>query len=73
MAKFRIYGRSISDVYIDIEANTIDEAHEVAKESDGGDWHEDGFGSWEIDYEDTVELSDDAEVDYTYAEFFGGE
>ena len=69
MAKFRIWAQSISDVYIDIEAETKEKAMEVAEEADGGDYHDSGYGDWVIS-DNAEELDEDANVDYTYDEFF---
>lgn len=68
MAKFRVWARSISYVYLDVEAEDVDRAMEIAEEADGGDFHEDG-GGWEFS-DDVLELDEDAEVDYTYEEMF---
>ena len=70
MAKFRIYAKSISYVYIDIEAETKEKAMEVAEEADGGEFHDDGCGDWEFCEDIIRELDEDANVDYTYDEFF---
>lgn len=69
MAKFRIWAKSISYVYLDVEADNVHQAMEIAEEADGGDFHEDGDG-WEFS-DDVMELEDDADVDYTYGEMFG--
>ena len=67
MAKYRVWAHSISDVYIDIEAETEEQALEAAKEVDGGDFHEDIFGcGWE--FVDIVPLEDGDDVDFTYDE-----
>lgn len=69
MAKYRVWAQSISYVYLDVEAVDEDQAMEIAREADGGDFHEDG-GDWEFS-DDITELDEDADVDYTYDEFFG--
>ena len=67
MAKYRVWAQSISDVYIDIEADDADQAYNYAKyEADGGDFHDNGFGDWEMG--SVEELDDDAEVDYSINE-----
>ena len=71
MAKFRIWAKSIDYLYLDVEADTLDEAMEVADEADGGDFHSDASAvSWEMDENEVEELDDDADVDYTYEEMF---
>lgn len=56
MKRFRIWAESISHVYLDVEAETEDEAYEIAKDTDGGEFIEDGFGDWILG--DVVELED---------------
>ena len=41
---FRVWAECISDVYVDIEADSEEEAREAAEELDGGDFHEDYTG-----------------------------
>lgn len=66
MAKFRVWAQSISDVYIDIEAENEDDAREAAEFVDGGDFHDDGLGDWV--FGSIAPLDDDVDVDYTYDE-----
>ena len=65
MSKYRVRAKSITYVYIDIEANSEMEAMEAAEALDGGDYHEDG-GDWV--YGQTCQLDPDDDVDYTYEE-----
>lgn len=69
MAKYRVFAKSIGYVYLDVEAENIHQAMEIAEEADGGDFHEDG-GGWEFS-DDVMELEEDAAVDYKYSDFFG--
>jgi len=69
MAKFRVYARSIGYCYLDVEADNEEQAMEVAREADGGDFHDDGIGDWEFS-DDVDELDESANVDYKYKEFF---
>lgn len=71
MAKFRVWAQSISDVFIDIEAEDEEQALEAAKELDGGDFHDDGFGDWI--FGSVATLDEDDDVDYTYEEVMGEE
>jgi hypothetical protein len=71
MAKFRVWAKSISYVYLDVEAENVHEAMMVADEVDGGDFHEDSSG-WEFS-DDVEEIDNDADVDYTFREVFGEE
>lgn len=47
MAKFRVWARSISDVYLDVEAETEEEARDIAENTDGGLFTDAGTGDWE--------------------------
>ena len=67
MAKFRVFAKSIGYVYLDVEAENVYQAMEIAEEADGGDFHEDGEG-WEFS-DDVMELEEDAAVDYKYSDF----
>lgn len=69
MAKFRVFAKSIGYVYLDVEAENVHQAMEIAEEADGGDFHEDG-GGWEFS-DDVMELEEDAAVDYKYSDFLG--
>lgn len=42
--------KSIDYVYLDVEADSLDEAKEIAENTDGGEFIEDfGTGDWEYD------------------------
>ena len=47
--KYRVMYKSIDYVYIDVEADSIEEAKEIAENTDGGEFIEDGVGDWEYD------------------------
>ena len=40
MAMYRVWAQSISDVYLDVEAESEEEAYEIANEADGGEFVE---------------------------------
>lgn len=46
--KYRVYATMTSNVYIDVEANSPEEAYEIYDETDGGDFIESGCG-WYYD------------------------
>ena len=48
MAKYRVWAQSITDVYIDVEADDEEQAREIAEETDGGDFSESPYGEWII-------------------------
>lgn len=57
MKKFKITASYVTYVYAEVEANTRDEAFEMALDMDGGDFsveRDTGMGDWHID--DVVEL-----------------
>lgn len=48
MAKFRVWAQSITDVYLDVEAEDEEQAKEIAEEADGGDFIPTPYGDWII-------------------------
>lgn len=42
--------KSIDYVYLDVEADSVEEAKAIAEDTDGGDFINDGFGEFEYDY-----------------------
>lgn len=44
MAIYRVWAEMISDVYIDIEADSPEEAYDIADNADGGDFIESATG-----------------------------
>lgn len=62
MAKYRVWAECISDVYLDVEADTPQEAWDIAYATDGGDFIDAGAysGDWKMCSVDSVEeLSDE--------------
>lgn len=54
MPKYRIWAQSISDVYLDVEADSYDEAYAIAEDTDGGEFIEDTSpcsGDWVMRYD----------------------
>ena len=47
--KYRVMYKSTEYVYIDVEADSIEEAKEIAENTDGGEFIEDGVVDWEYD------------------------
>lgn len=50
MAKFRVRYRSIDYIYLEVKADTFEEAKEIAENTDGGNYVEHRFGDWEYDH-----------------------
>ena len=50
MAKFKVKYKSIDYVYLDVEADSLEEAKEIAENTDGGEFMEDGVGDWKYDH-----------------------
>lgn len=50
MAKYRVWAKSISDVYLDVEADSAEEAKVIARNTDGGEFTDGGVysGDWVI-------------------------
>ena len=63
MKTFRILASYTAYCSLEIQAENIDEAREIAQETDGGEFHSDEYGDWNID--DIVEL----EKPYTCPKF----
>ena len=55
MAKYRVWAKSNSYCYLDVEAESIEEAREIGYDTDGGEFIEDS-GDWE--YGDVVLLEE---------------
>ena len=49
MKKFKIQASYVSYVEATIEADSLDEAKQIAYEMDGGDFKNTGYGDWNID------------------------
>ena len=62
MVKYRVWAESISNVYVDIEAESEERAKEIAEGMDGGDFHDSCYGDWRTGF--AFKLDDDADVDY---------
>lgn len=56
MAKFRVYASQIVFYEKEVEANSIDEANEIAWESQDVEWKEVQYGDWAIETENTYEV-----------------
>ena len=48
MKKYRVWAKCISYCWLDVEANSEDEAMEMAEEADGGEYEESPHGDWII-------------------------
>ena len=57
MAKYRVWAKVDSVVYLDVEANSREEAWRIADNTDGGDFIDDGNypGGWKMCNVDSVE------------------
>ena len=62
MAKYRVWAQSISDVYLDVEADSEEEALQIAEDADGGEFIDDPTGGdWIMG--SVFEIEDDDEDD----------
>ena len=57
MSKFRVWAKMTSYAYIDIEADTKEEAEKIAEDTDGGEFISGDDGDWEI-LTDTEEIQE---------------
>lgn len=56
MRKYRVWARSIDYCYLDVEAESEDEAYDIASQTDGGEFCCDSAsGEWEMDHVDKIE------------------
>ena len=49
MAKYRVFAKMTSYAFLDVEAETGEEAKEIAESTDGGEFISTEDGDWEID------------------------
>ena len=56
MAKYRVHATYAVYCYLDVEAESKDEAYEIATQTDGGDFNHVEYGDWNID--DVTRLGD---------------
>jgi hypothetical protein len=49
MKKFLVYASYITYLKTEIEAETAEQARDIAEDMDGGDFKDTGFGDWFID------------------------
>ena len=49
MAKYRVFAKITSYAHLDVEAETVEKAKEIAENTDGGEFIDTGDGGWEID------------------------
>jgi hypothetical protein len=49
MNKYRVHASYISYCYIDIDADSEEQAWELAENTDGGDFKQTELGDWKID------------------------
>lgn len=62
MKKYIVFAENTTYYSIEVEANSVEEAHKIAEESDGADWTEDASGKWLIQEELTHEKYNDKEI-----------
>lgn len=56
--KYRVFYKSTDYVYLDVEANSIEEAKSIAEDTDGGEFIEDGVGDWDYDRIQDIETGE---------------
>ena len=50
MAKYRVVYKMVDYVYLDVEADSLEKAQEIAENADGGEFTKEGVGGWEYCY-----------------------
>lgn len=56
MATFRVWAKTICYSYLDVEADSEDQAIKIAEEADGGDFSPTEDGDWELMYDSVDEI-----------------
>lgn len=56
MATYRVWAKTVSYCYLDIDADSEENALRVAEETDGGEFIPTEDGDWEIMYDSVDEL-----------------
>jgi hypothetical protein len=56
MKKYRVYASQIVFYEKEVQANSIDEANEIAWQSHDNDWTECQYGDWAIETDNTMEV-----------------
>jgi hypothetical protein len=49
MAKFKVLASCVNYYSVEIDAVDSEEAYEIARDMDGGEFLSDGYGDWDID------------------------
>ena len=49
MKTYRVTAQYTTYVYVDIDAEDADQAWEAARDMDGGDFKDSGYGDWDIE------------------------
>lgn len=49
--KYIVFAENTTYYWMEVEANSADEANKIAEESDGADWTEDYSGKWIVNDE----------------------
>lgn len=61
---YRVWAESISDVYLDVAAESEEEARRIADEADGGEFIDNGTGDWRMgEAMETHEQPDEAMIE----------
>ena len=48
MPRYKVTASMITDLYIEVEADSEEEALQIAEDADGADFIEEGCGDWEM-------------------------
>lgn len=48
MAKYRVWAEMITDCYLDVEADSPEEAYDIAYDADGGEFIDTDSGDWRM-------------------------
>jgi len=57
--KWKVQAEMITDLYIIVEAEDEDQAYDMARDADGADFIEEGYGDWNLGSVIPMEESED--------------
>lgn len=59
MSKYRVWAKMTTYSYLDVEADCVDEAETIAKNTDGGEFITTNDGNWEVNPDDNIQEVDE--------------
>lgn len=60
---YRVWAENISNVYLDVAAESKEEAYRIADEADGSEFIDMGTGGWNMDRDWVIEMQEQPDDD----------